>query len=165
MATSRRSLGWAYNTALRADFIRFVELPIFLCPALSRPIHYAQKSFQSQFCKSGYAQQELPRLFHSDVHSLPQETSNNSIQNLASLPRQCAGCGAFSQTSDNGEPGFYSLGRKSVRAFLAPGTDSKNVKRVTEREIIEASLRNLPDEAFKALAFSVPRPTGECLIL
>jgi genetic interactor of prohibitins 3, mitochondrial len=160
MAASTASLGWARGTALRADILRISELPVFLCPALARPT-VRKKQFQSKYTLPSYASQRPARPFHSVSHSLPKETHHESIQNSIRLPRQCAGCGAFSQTSDNGEPGFFSLSRRSVKEFLAPASESKSAKRFSERKIIEASLGNLGDEALKPLSFNVLAAPGE----
>jgi genetic interactor of prohibitins 3, mitochondrial len=157
---STASLGWARSTALRADILRIVELPVFLCPALARPA-VRKTQFQSQYTLSNYASQQSARQFQTVSHSLPKESHKKSIQNSIRLPRQCAGCGAFSQTSDNGEPGFYSLSRRSVKEFLVPAPESENAKRLSEREIVQASLRNLRDEVLKSFSFDVPLVPGE----
>ncbi len=44
------------------------------------------------------------------------------------LPAQCAGCGALSQTSDPGEPGFYTTTRKSLQTCLHGGPRSSTEK-------------------------------------
>lgn len=155
MATSTASLGWARSTALRAEILRNVELPVFLCPPLARSA-VGKGQFRLKYTLPSNASHPSSRLFHSVSHSLPKENHHESIQNSIRLPRQCPGCGAFSQWSDNGEPGFYSLSRRSVKEFLAPASESKNAKRLSEREIIESSLRNIGDEALKSLSFNVP---------
>lgn len=38
---------------------------------------------------------------------------------LLDLPRTCPGCGAFTQIKDPSNPGFYSINRKAVNAFVA----------------------------------------------
>lgn len=160
MATSTASLGWAHSTALRADILRIVELPVFLCPALARSA-VQKRQFRSKYTLPSYTSQRPARLFHSVSQSLPKETHHESIQKTPRLPRQCAGCGAFSQASDNGEPGFYSLSRRSVKEFLAPASESENATRLSEREIIEASLKNLGDGTLKSLSFNVPAVPSE----
>jgi hypothetical protein len=155
MATSTASLGWARGIALRADILRIVEMPVFLCPVLARPAA-RKRQFLSQSTSPNYPSQLSTRLLHSVSHSLPKETHRGPIQNSLQLPRQCAGCGAFSQTSENGKPGFYSLRRRSVKEFLAPASESENAKRLSETEIIEAALWNLGHEARKSLSFNDP---------
>lgn len=162
MTTSRRNLGWARPTALGAGLFHVIALPIFLCPALLRSACYAQnRPFRTPFTFPRPARQQSARLSHSSSLLLPKEGQNDSIQSFVRLPRQCTGCGAFSQTSHNGEPGFYSLSRRTVRAFLEPRNESENTKRVSEREIVETSLRSLGDEVLKSLNFNVPAPAGE----
>ena len=160
MATSTASLGWARSTTLRPDILRVVELPVFLCPTFARPA-FRKRQFHSQYTLPSCASQRPARLFHSVSHSLPKETRHESTKDLIRLPRQCAGCGAFSQTTENGEPGFYSLSRRSVKEFLAPASESENTKRRSEMKIIEAALGNLGDDVMKSLSFDVPVTHGE----
>jgi hypothetical protein len=48
-----------------------------------------------------------------------------------------------------------------VKEFLALVSVSENSKRISERDIIEASLRNLDDEALKSLSFDAPTTPGK----
>jgi hypothetical protein len=163
MAASPASIGWARSSALRADSLRVVELPVFLCPVLARPA-LRKRQFRSTYPLRSCISQQTARLLRSASHPLPKECRHKLIQNSIRLPQQCAGCGAFSQTSDNGEPGFYSLRRRSVKEFLAPASASENAKRLSESEIIEASLSNLGDEALGSLSFDAPAMPGKLCI-
>jgi hypothetical protein len=58
---------------------------------------------------------------------------------LESLPQQCAGCGALSQTVDKEAPGFYTPTRKSIRQYLG---GSSSPKKSEEDEIVKAALEN-----------------------
>lgn len=56
--------------------------------------------------------------------SRPQRTQAD-IENLTDvLPTCCPGCGAFSQTIEPNEPGYYSAGRKQTRKLLASKKDA-----------------------------------------
>lgn len=160
MAAPTACIGWARISALRVDILPVVELPVFLCPILARPARRWSR-FRSQYPLPSYASQLSTRLFNSVSHQLPKESRDELILDFNRLPRQCVGCGAFSHTSDNGEPGFYSLKRRSVKEFLAPASASGNSKRLSERHIIEASLRNLGDRALKSLSFDAPATPGK----
>ncbi len=161
MAPSTASMGWVQSTtAIRVDMLRVLELPLFLCPALARPA-LRKRPFQLPYLLPSYRSQQSARLSHSVSHQLPKESRRGWVRDSIRLPQQCAGCGAFSQTSDSGEPGFYSLSRKTVREFLAPASALGNAKRLPEREIIEASLRNLGDDALKSLCFNGPAAPRE----
>ncbi|KAI1193179.1 hypothetical protein F5X97DRAFT_315084 [Nemania serpens] len=81
------------------------------------------------------------------------------------LPRQCTGCGALSQTSDPHQAGYFDLNRKAVKAYL--GTDESFGRSRSEDRIYEATLRQLdPNELGKhgvdmrALALSLPPESG-----
>jgi hypothetical protein len=51
-----------------------------------------------------------------------------------------------------------------VKEFLAPASVSENAKRLSESEIIEASLGNLGDEALGSLSFDTPAMPGKLCI-
>ena len=58
------------------------------------------------------------RLYSTTVS--PPERESSPIPSFASgLPRTCPGCGAYSQTLNPEEAGFYSASRKSIKAFVA----------------------------------------------
>lgn len=158
MAASTACIGRVRNIALRADTLRVVEVPLFLCPILAKTPRQ-RRQFRSQYPLRNYISHQPARLFDSVSHILPRESLHELVSKPIRLPQQCSGCGAFSQISENGEPGFYSLSRRSVKEFLMPSS-SENVKKVLEKEIIEASLRNLGDEASKTLSFDAPATPG-----
>ncbi|KAJ5476696.1 hypothetical protein N7475_002425 [Penicillium sp. IBT 31633x] len=75
-----------------------------------------------------YLQSHVPPLkFHSDLRTQCRCFSTTfprreqpAVEPLAeSLPVCCPGCGAFSQTVEANEPGYYGTSRKSIRKLLA----------------------------------------------
>lgn len=58
----------------------------------------------------------LPRYF-STIGLRQSQTPDEDITNV--LPTCCPGCGAFSQTIEPNEPGYYSKSRKQTRKLLA----------------------------------------------
>ncbi|KAI1189038.1 hypothetical protein F5B17DRAFT_393316 [Nemania serpens] len=95
--------------------------------------------------------------------SLSPASDSRSILSTSAktLPRQCTGCGALSQTSDPHQPGYYDLNRKAVKVYL--GIDKPSGRSRSEDRIYEAALRQLdPKELEKhgvdvqALALSLP---------
>jgi len=79
----------------------------------------------------------------------PIETLAGPIK--ASLPLQCPGCGAFSQTNDNTIAGFYNLARHAVRNHLRPpkprGLDAQAQ---AENDVVRELLKTMsPNEVQK----------------
>ena len=73
------------------------------------------------------------------------------------LPLQCTGCGAFTQTADATQAGYFNLQRKGVQEFLgllepkAPRTDEVPE---AEDKVVEEALGNLTPEQLEALGLS-----------
>ena len=66
----------------------------------------------------------------------------------AKLPVACPGCGAPTQTLHEGDAGYYSLGRTSVRNFTSP-------KRASEQEVVKHALGNVPESLRQQLGIDV----------
>lgn len=86
----------------------------FLCPLPS--------SFHSL---AGFVRRRRGCDLSSHSRRFQVQTSSKPHQHLPSpsllldLPRNCPGCGAFTQIKDPSNPGFYSVNRKSVNVFVA----------------------------------------------
>lgn len=63
---------------------------------------------------------QLPRFFSTTTSAQTQEPAEDLTD---VLPIFCPGCGAFSQTIEPSEPGYYSTGRKQTRRLLASKKD------------------------------------------
>lgn len=72
------------------------------------------------------------------------------------LPLQCTGCGAFTQTTDPTQAGYFNLERKAVQEYLGliePKTPK--VEEVSEEDkVVEQALSKLPPEQLEALGLS-----------
>lgn len=64
------------------------------------------------------------RTFHSASVQRQEATSENLIE---ILPVSCPGCGAFSQTIEPDEPGYYGATRKQTRKLLQEEQKKQNV--------------------------------------
>ena len=85
-------------------------IPLFLCPLHAS---YTGVSY-------GLGRQRLKHRshqFHADATATASYGFPTSSQ-LLHLPRSCPGCGAFTQTVNPEQPGFYGTNRKSVKAFI-----------------------------------------------
>ena len=109
-------------------------LPVFLCPILGKP-HHVTPTVQQRV----YESKNQSRHAHFDtVPTSSQSVPLPSLSQLHLLPRSCPGCGAFTQSVDSDQAGFYSINRKSVKAYIAQGMSER--RNVVERDIYEKSL-------------------------
>lgn len=67
------------------------------------------------------------------------------IQNV--LPLCCPGCGAFSQTVNPNEPGYYSKTRKKTRKRLAETKRTSSERGTEERQEGTADLKTQGEDA------------------
>ncbi|CAH0001490.1 unnamed protein product [Clonostachys byssicola] len=68
------------------------------------------------------------------------------------LPINCSGCGAFSQTSDPKELGFFDLTSKRVQNWLHPKKDQEREISETEEDlVISEALKSLSSDQLEAL--------------
>ncbi|CZT44206.1 uncharacterized protein RSE6_04344 [Rhynchosporium secalis] len=128
--------------------ISLADIPTFLCPAILRttstPLGCVYKARQQS--STGASQRRNVTSIARDPAKILQPPRRSSIEKL---PKQCAGCGALSQTVDTEGAGFYTLTRKSVRGFTegvtTPGLspEDKVVKAALERAGVEAASLNL----------------------
>ncbi|KAK0674486.1 hypothetical protein QBC41DRAFT_360903 [Cercophora samala] len=149
---SSRWLGSVFN----AERPTSTSVPLYLCPAFrslstvanaphSRPsIPHHRQHAPCQF-------QQLRRLHEQS--SSPEHTSDApegipsfEVAPKKTLPPQCTGCGALSQTAVPDEAGYYDLSRKSIRQYLGLDKTTKPDKSQQE-DIIKQALSGLDLEA------------------
>ncbi|MCJ1485643.1 hypothetical protein MMC06_005818 [Schaereria dolodes] len=90
-------------------------LPYFLCPILKN-LPGVRPTWRPVVTKS------LPTQIRSfqlrTTNDLREEDGNTALKVSFGLPETCPGCGAYAQTVKNGDAGFYSINRKSVKTFI-----------------------------------------------
>lgn len=145
MSLCTRRLGLACRLVRRID-TSVVEIPTFLCPGVLRGFRRQAVSQQSQL-----AAQIPRRLVHCLQATTPEHAYAFVPHRKATLPLQCAGCGALSQIVDEEAAGFYSLERRSTQGYLKESNSA-------EEELIQASLRNLDTDIIKSLGFDGSTP-------
>jgi len=122
------------------------DLPTFLCPGLlnvrpspsTRGRSYATRQQPRQFQGLAASQRRCIATAASGEGAtiLPAAPTARALEKL---PRQCPGCGAYSQFVDKEEAGFYTITRKTIKEFL--GTSSKR-DTSAEDAIVQAALEN-----------------------
>ncbi|KAK1754589.1 hypothetical protein QBC47DRAFT_384381 [Echria macrotheca] len=130
------------------------RVPLFLCPALQSVTgSNANRLFRrpnSRLVHTGKLHAESASQVESEpAYGKPAETTTKT------LPLLCSGCGALSQTTVPGRPGYFDLQRKSVRSYL--GTlevrDGTRVERTTD--VVKKALRDVNLEEMEALGVNL----------
>jgi hypothetical protein len=118
--------------------IPVADLPTFLCPGILRITHL-QPSQHSPKLAQSLPRAPQRRQITSNTFNGPISLSTGPGPLLESLPQQCPGCGALSQTVDQDQPGFYTRSRKAVRNYLQNKSFPKSSE---EDDIVKAALEN-----------------------
>jgi hypothetical protein len=146
----------------RISSLSLVDLPHFLCPAL------AQAQLSSTFTKrptqASVPRSQLPsqrsRYLHTETCSEPSLSDKlhaSEVANLPTLPTQCAGCGALSQTSEPDEPGFFTLSRRTVQTYLNGGCSRRAESLVVDEKAIEAAAAHVDPAVLESLKGAPPK--------
>ena len=136
----------------------------FLCPAIRPgPLHLQRHRFSTSVTRlysdqpnSSETKIEIkPENAQSHVETTPsaQHPPNNeqpaSDEPTQPLPLTCHGCGAFSQTSDRNELGYFDVRQKRVKRWLNP--TKQEVQANKEDELVEDVLKNMDEQKLKEL--------------
>jgi hypothetical protein len=139
--------------------IPVADLPTFLCPGILRITHL-QPSQRSLKLAQPLRRAPQRREITSNTSNGPISLSTGPGTLLESLPQQCPGCGALSQTVDQDQPGFYTRNRKAVRNYLQNKSFPKSSE---EDDIVKAALENAGSlaETVSLGDFSSPGKRGD----
>ena len=84
----------------------------------------------------------------------PVETQVGTLAD--SLPLCCPGCGAFSQTVEENEPGYYGTSRKQIRKLLAVRKEAVEHENKQKNEAISTEGDDLNSQQNDAIEEAVP---------
>ncbi|KAI0804958.1 hypothetical protein GGR55DRAFT_308751 [Xylaria sp. FL0064] len=167
---------WLNNAFNLSEKPAKLELPIYLCPSVRALSYYllrpGARALSRLRCAPWTATRR--RCLHMQANSstavAPRLDSSAAAATTVAttrsvptrtLPRQCTGCGALSQTADPNQPGYFSLRRNAVRRYL--GMDGSSGYLRHEDQIYADALRQLDAEDLeeqgvdvRALALSLP---------
>ncbi len=147
-ALSSRWLTRAFQTS---EALPPTGLPLFLCPAvglLSRQLRVAPVRTPHSINQR--------RSVHADVPTLKEEKQAvevDAAEEQLKLPFTCSGCGAFTQTTDSQQLGYYDVTAKRVRTWLDPPKHELQEKDVVENEVINNVLKSMDSDQLTALGF------------
>lgn len=97
------------------------------------------------------------RCFSTTRFRREQPQAEPQVETLAdSLPVCCPGCGAFSQTVEANEPGYYGTSRKQIRKLLAVRKEAIEHKTAKQNNTIFTEGDPLSTEQNNAIEEAVP---------
>ena len=114
--------------------------PAFICQALRR-LSLRPRRHHDPLARP------MPGWMHTEAVSAPAQHIPPR-----SLPVQCPGCGAFSQTTSPEQAGFFDLGRNSIKKFLGHVKDTHWVR--PEESIVRQALDALGDRTAQLYGLS-----------
>ncbi|KAK4067107.1 uncharacterized protein Triagg1_7835 [Trichoderma aggressivum f. europaeum] len=107
-------------------------VPLYLCPAVRRANHTEAVS--------------------SNIESTAESPSTELLQKpVRRLPLTCSGCGAFTQTEDPEQLGYYDVSKRRVREWLHPVVRRSSPLEGDEDKIVNATLEALDQSRLKEL--------------
>ncbi|KAK4139169.1 uncharacterized protein C8A04DRAFT_16099 [Dichotomopilus funicola] len=146
---SSRWLGRAFNLERRRPAAS--ELPLYLCPAF-RSISGGRMT--GHFPRRPPLQPaQFRRLYAGSAAPSPTEPQPEVKQPIRTLPFQCPGCGALSQTSVPDAAGHYDLSRRILQEYLGLVETSKRRRSGESQdndEVVQRALQSIDVDALKA---------------
>ncbi|KFY44573.1 hypothetical protein V494_01420 [Pseudogymnoascus sp. VKM F-4513 (FW-928)] len=141
------------------------DLPHFLCPALLSSTRSLTRFKGSPHALSTPSQLSQKRCLSVLPRAAVIYDYSRLENRVPELPERCAGCGSFSQTSDATAPGFYTLTRRSVEAYLQ-GDSRHPAGQSVDAHALESALGQVDDAVIDSLknqavapAQSISQPT------
>ena len=164
--SSTRAASQGLPRALRAGDLP----PVWLCPRAHRGVVLlSQPRYSTRRLHTHAAAPEVahgatrpPRPLQQPPQRLPTLSSPEQVPSSPkSLPLQCSGCGAFSQSTQPSQAGFFDLRRKATQRYLGDAAVEAPRERPGDRLVWEALQRldlTRPEHAqLAALAALVPQ--------
>jgi hypothetical protein len=143
---------WITKAMRLGDLAPSTIVPIFLCPSVHTTILHHSRPGQHRTTPSAYRAQQR-REFHAVA-----EASNIAPAEIAKpaspsrrLPVNCSGCGAFSQTNDPQQFGFYDLKSRRIKSWLQPNSRDISSTEADEDKIVQGTLAALSEDRLREL--------------
>ena len=131
-------------------------IPVFLCPLLASSASLVQSPPNRQAPST----RPRTRRLHIEAARGPEKQPFQTSPGPHALPWSCPGCGALTQTVDPNEAGFYTITRKSVKAFISNHIGSDSTEKPGEVETYTSAVRNLDGPLLKELGLEDAFETG-----
>lgn len=149
----------AIARALRLDVLRFPSRAY--SRQLAYTIHPQRCSTKALSLVNSFSVGQQPANSHRAFSTTRFRQSEAPIQNLADiLPICCPGCGAFSQTIEPEEPGYYSKSRKSRRKLPTSKKDATERHDAESEDVVVSGIQDgsVEDHAHSIEESTAPKP-------
>ncbi|KAM0553899.1 hypothetical protein ACHAPJ_007245 [Fusarium lateritium] len=131
------------------------SVPLFLCPAAGASTRLYRTPRVAPLRTTFHTR----RFNHTEVTTTPDahitETEHASLLNpeipRRRLPLNCTGCGAFAQTNDPQQLGYFDLESKRVKKWLNPRAYEHEHTASQEDAVVDDVLKNLDPSQLEAL--------------
>ncbi|KAG8160306.1 hypothetical protein KVR01_009842 [Diaporthe batatas] len=117
-------------------------LPLYLCPAAAR-CQTLDRSGHATTTTGARGQRLQPLRQTRRLHLTSRPTTDDGPRHVTpvrTLPVQCAGCGALSQTAVPDQPGYFNIDRRAVRTYLGLVKDEQRPS--SEDAVLQDALQN-----------------------
>lgn len=124
-------------------------VPLFLCPTANvwRQLRVAPVQFSHNL------DQRRPNHIDASLVEEKLRTAEAPAEPLRKLPLNCSGCGAFTQTTDPQQLGYYDTTAKRVRTWLKPKKNELQDKDIKENQVVSDVLKCMDSSQLTALGF------------
>lgn len=122
-------------------------IPTFLRPALPRPPRCIAPAQVRENCVQ-------KRQIRIEARHIPTVDQPVATPALLELPLQCPGCGAYTQSNIPENAGYYSVTRKSVRAYLAQHRRDLRAGSIVEEDLFRHAANDAEPEVLAALGLT-----------
>ena len=137
----------AVTRSIANNLARPYSIPLFLCPFLASSANAVRPPSN----RHARGTQPRARRLHIETARGPEKQIFQASPGPHALPWSCPGCGAFTQTVDPKEAGFYTTTRKSVKAYIANETGRGGTERNREAETYTCAVQNVDGALLKEL--------------
>jgi genetic interactor of prohibitins 3, mitochondrial len=146
------SARWITKAMRLGDLTPSTIVPVFLCPSVHTKILHDSRLGQHQTTPSAYQAQQR-REFHAvaEAGSIVLTEIEKPTSSTRRLPINCSGCGAFSQTNDPRQFGFYDLRSRRIKSWLHPQRHDLSSPDADENRIVQGTLAALSEERLREL--------------
>ena len=146
------STKWLRGALRIGDALPPVGIPAYLCPLSYSAQQISIKRPNSIYSSGLHAGRQHRRRNHT--HAAPIESSIPPVQSTVQqsakeLPLTCSGCGAFSQTTDKQQFGFYDPQARRVKSWLAESKDEAQANH--EDELVNSVLGSMDQDKLKEI--------------
>lgn len=142
---------WLQKTLRTGDVLPASGVPLFLCPTIQHGGSTLSKLRATQPVRLVQR-----RTVHVEATSapIPEDSPATAKSDHRDLPLTCSGCGAFAQTNDSNQLGYYDVTAKRVRNWRRLQDKDAEKKSSEEDDVINEVLKSMDSAKLEELGLS-----------